>query len=105
MLDTQVLRWQTGPTVESVRWGDAGGGLLAQILSGGGLMADVKIEIRANGPYRVTGPMELVDTDGKAYSIPEGQWVSLCRCGNSANKPFCDSAHRESGFEAASEAH
>ena len=68
-------------------------------------MADVKIEIRANGPYRVSGPMDLVDTDGNAYTIPEGQWVSLCRCGNSANKPFCDSAHRDSGFEAASEAH
>ena len=36
-------------------------------------MADVKIEIRANGPYRVTGPLDLVDTDGNAYTIPEGQ--------------------------------
>ena len=56
-------------------------------------MADVKIQIRNNGPYRVTGPIEITDMEGKAYSIPEGQWVSLCRCGASANKPFCDGMH------------
>ncbi len=68
-------------------------------------MADVKIEIRANGPSRVSGPIEIVDQSGKAYSIPEGQWVSLCRCGHSANKPFCDGGHQSAGFEAPSEAH
>lgn len=68
-------------------------------------MADVKIEIRANGPYRVTGPIDLVDMQGNPYSIPEGQWVSLCRCGQSANKPFCDGAHRDGGFQGPSEAH
>ena len=50
-------------------------------------MADVRIEVRANGPNRVTGPIEIVDQDGKAFQIPEGQWVSLCRCGASSNKP------------------
>ena len=44
-------------------------------------MADVKIEIRANGPNRVSGPIEIVDMSGNSYTIPEGQWVSLCRCG------------------------
>ncbi len=68
-------------------------------------MADVKIEIRANGPTRVTGPIEIVDQQGASYTIPEGQWVSLCRCGQSANKPFCDGGHRDAGFEAPSEAH
>lgn len=67
-------------------------------------MADIKIEIRANGPYRVTGPIDLVDTEGNAYTIPEGQWVSLCRCGQSGNKPFCDSSHRDAGFEGPSQA-
>jgi CDGSH-type Zn-finger protein len=67
-------------------------------------MADVKIEVRANGPYRVTGPIELVDQQGKAYSIPEGQWVSMCRCGHSSNKPFCDGGHRDAGFQGPSEA-
>ena len=67
-------------------------------------MPDVKIEIRGNGPYRVTGPIDLVDTEGNSYTIPEGQWVSLCRCGQSGNKPFCDSSHRDAGFEAPSQA-
>tara|TARA_B110001454_G_scaffold47364_1_gene46673 strand:+ start:282 stop:569 length:288 start_codon:yes stop_codon:yes gene_type:complete len=65
-------------------------------------MADVNIEIRENGPLRVTGPITITDKDGKGYSIPEGQWVSLCRCGLSEKKPFCDSAHRDGGFQAVS---
>ena len=67
-------------------------------------MPDVKIEIRANGPNRVYGPIEIVDQDGNSYTVPEGQWVSLCRCGASKNKPFCDVSHREAGFEAVSKA-
>ena len=67
-------------------------------------MADVKIEIRANGPLRVYGPIDMVDAEGNPYTIPEGEWVSICRCGQSANKPFCDTAHRTSGFEAESKA-
>lgn len=66
-------------------------------------MADVRIEVRANGPNRISGPIEIVDENGNAYSIPEGQFVSFCRCGDSNNKPFCDGAHRES-FEAESKA-
>ncbi len=68
-------------------------------------MADVKIEVRANGPNRVYGPIELVDQDGNAYNVPEGRWVSLCRCGQSGRKPFCDGTHMRSGFEAESAAH
>ena len=67
-------------------------------------MADFNIEIRENGPLRVTGPITITDKDGNNYSIPEGQWVSMCRCGQSQNKPFCDSAHRDAGFEAESKA-
>lgn len=67
-------------------------------------MADVNIEIRENGPLRVTGPITITDKDGGNYQIPEGQWVSFCRCGQSGNKPFCDSSHRDCGFEAESQA-
>ena len=67
-------------------------------------MADFNIEIRENGPLRVTGPVTITDKDGKEYAIPEGQWVSMCRCGQSGKKPFCDSSHRDSGFEAGSAA-
>ncbi len=65
-------------------------------------MADINIEIRENGPLRVTGPVTITDKDGKHYTIPEGQWVSMCRCGQSENKPFCDSSHGSCGFEAES---
>lgn len=65
-------------------------------------MADTKIEIRENGPLRVTGPIDIVDKDGKTYAIPEGQWVSFCRCGQSSSKPFCDASHRDAEFQAES---
>ncbi len=63
-------------------------------------MADVNIEVRENGPLRFTGPITITDKGGKGYSVPDGEWVSFCRCGLSQNKPFCDSAHREGGWEA-----
>ena len=66
-------------------------------------MADVKIEIRPNGPLRISGEVEIVDSEGGNYAIPEGQFVTFCRCGQSSNKPFCDGSHRES-FEAESKA-
>ena len=67
-------------------------------------MADVRIEVRANGPNRIAGPIDIVDQDGNAYNIPEGQWVSFCRCGQSSNKPFCDGTHMRVGFDAESKA-
>ena len=63
-------------------------------------MADLKIVVRSSGPLRVYEPFEMEDADGKTFTLPEGQWVSLCRCGASKNKPFCDGAHRDIGFEA-----
>jgi len=61
----------------------------------------VTIKVRESGPYLVTGPFTLTDADGTVYELPEGSAVALCRCGRSANKPFCDATHRECGFEAA----
>ena len=70
-------------------------------------MPDVKVMVRANGPLRVYGPFTLVDGDENEFTIPEGQWVSLCRCGKSNKKPFCDTAHVkvEPVFQASSEAY
>ena len=62
-------------------------------------MADVKIEVRENGPLRFTGPITITDKDGEAYSVPDGEIVSFCRCGLSQNKPFCDGAHRDGDFQ------
>ena len=58
----------------------------------------VTIVVRANGPYRVYGPAELVDVDGKEFRIPPGDWYVLCRCGASETKPFCDSTHKRIDF-------
>ena len=58
-------------------------------------MADVKVEVRENGPLRISGPIEILDKDGNPYTIPEGQFATFCRCGQSGNKPFCDASHRE----------
>ncbi len=61
---------------------------------------DVTILVRLNGPYRVYGPFRLVDADGNEFELPPGEWVVLCRCGNSASKPFCDGTHKRIEFQA-----
>jgi CDGSH-type Zn-finger protein len=63
-------------------------------------MTEVTIAVRTNGPYKVTGPITIVDADGVRFEIPPGSGVVLCRCGHSKNKPFCDTTHRQIGFEA-----
>jgi CDGSH-type Zn-finger protein len=63
-------------------------------------MAQIKITVRKNGPYRVEAP-ELVDGDGKAYNLTGKTAFSLCRCGGSVSKPFCDGTHTKIGFQAA----
>ena len=64
----------------------------------------VKITVRKNGPFRVEDPegsIELVDADGNKYDLTGKPAFSLCRCGASINKPFCDGAHSKIGFQAA----
>jgi CDGSH-type Zn-finger protein len=72
--------------------------------SGLGNKAPVEIKVRNNGPYKVTGPIRLIDADGNEYDVPQGESVVLCRCGGSKTKPFCDKTHSEIGFEAAERA-
>ncbi len=62
---------------------------------------EVTITTRDNGPYRVTGPFRLLDGAGNEIDFPDTgkEWVSLCRCGHSATKPFCDSTHRTVEFD------
>jgi CDGSH-type Zn-finger protein len=64
---------------------------------------EVRIQVRANGPYAVRGPFTLVDADGNAFTL-EQESVALCRCGQSSNKPFCDSTHRTVGFDSSPKA-
>ena len=63
-------------------------------------MAEVEIKARHCGPYKVTGPIRLIDADGNEYEVPEGEPIVLCRCGHSSTKPFCDSTHKKIGFDA-----
>ena len=68
-------------------------------------MSDVKINIRDNGPFLVEGSFTLVDADGKESQLsPDKPAFALCRCGHSANRPFCDGAHKDCGFESAERA-
>jgi CDGSH-type Zn-finger protein len=63
----------------------------------------VKVEIKAreNGPYKITGPVTVIDAEGNEYELPDdGRPVALCRCGNSSTKPFCDGTHRKVDFQA-----
>jgi CDGSH-type Zn-finger protein len=57
-------------------------------------MAKVKITINNNGSAKVEGDFEIVDAQGNPYDLAGRNIVSLCRCGLSKNKPFCDGAHR-----------
>ena len=64
----------------------------------------VVIKVRNNGPYKVTGPVTVIDADGKEYELSEGDGIVLCRCGGSTTKPFCDGTHSKLGFDAAERA-
>ena len=68
----------------------------------------MKITIRNNGPYAVdltSGDLELVDHEGNRVPLPEGKTtITLCRCGASTRKPFCDGTHSKIGFKGANEA-
>jgi CDGSH-type Zn-finger protein len=59
----------------------------------------VKIQAAKNGPYLVTGAIELRDAAGTLY--PTKDRCALCRCGASTIKPFCDGSHSKIGFLAA----
>lgn len=51
-----------------------------------------------NGPLLVRGPVKLIDPDGNEFEA-KGKSIALCRCGASADKPFCDGSHKRIGFQ------
>jgi CDGSH-type Zn-finger protein len=63
-------------------------------------VSEVTITVRANGPYKVVGPVTIVDAEGRRFELPPGSGVVLCRCGHSSTKPFCDTTHKRIGFVA-----
>ena len=58
-----------------------------------------EITASENGPYLIAGTAQYVDVDGNEQET-KGKMVAICRCGQSANKPFCDGTHKRVGFEA-----
>lgn len=62
----------------------------------------MEITVSKNGPLRVkaeAGTLTVKDAEGAVYDIKGRQALSLCRCGHSENKPFCDGSHGRVGFQ------
>jgi len=57
-----------------------------------------EVRASADGPLLVSGGVRIVDAEGNL--LYEGEKAALCRCGGSANKPFCDGTHTKNGFHA-----
>jgi CDGSH-type Zn-finger protein len=56
----------------------------------------VTMRVKPNGSIRVTGTVEFVDGDGNVLETKTD--FSLCRCGQSKEKPFCDGSHKTAEF-------
>jgi CDGSH-type Zn-finger protein len=73
--------------------------------------AAANVQVTKNGPYLVSGGLplstEVIGTNGEGDSIawksgrkfPEKATYALCRCGHSAQKPYCDGTHAKIGFD------
>ena len=61
--------------------------------------AGIKITVSANGSYKVEGACSLTDAEGNPIETREGKPFFLCRCGHSANKPFCDGSHKSNDWD------
>ncbi len=62
------------------------------------LVMPTKVTVLNNGPIRIEGEFEILDPSGAAFGLAGRTVISLCRCGQSANKPFCDGSHARTGF-------
>jgi CDGSH-type Zn-finger protein/uncharacterized Fe-S cluster protein YjdI len=58
----------------------------------------VHVKPLPNGPLLMTGNLEIVSGTGR--TINKVKSTALCRCGQSANKPYCDGSHKATGFQA-----
>lgn len=62
-------------------------------------MPATRIIVNNNGSLRIEGDFEIVDQQGRAFGLAGRTAITLCRCGHSKNKPFCDGSHRAAGFQ------
>lgn len=68
-------------------------------------MAATKITVTNNGPLVVEGDFEILDQESKPFGLAGRTRLSLCRCGHSENKPFCDGSHKKVSFQSVVQAH
>ncbi|MBL7733550.1 MAG: (4Fe-4S)-binding protein [Chitinophagaceae bacterium] len=57
----------------------------------------LKVQVTANGPYLIKTECVVIHADGKEET--KSGTVALCRCGASANKPYCDGSHKKIDFQ------
>ncbi len=62
-------------------------------------MSDTKITVKNHGSIRIEGKFRLCDMEGNEFDLAGREQISLCRCGASEDKPFCDGAHKRAGFQ------
>lgn len=74
------------------------GAIQYEWLHGGGEVGPVvnTVRVRENGPLAIHAPLQIAGQ-------PAGYRVTLCRCGASRNKPYCDGSHTAAGFMATGE--
>lgn len=58
---------------------------------------DAKVEVLADGPLLVYGTLKVTHKDGSEET--KNRTTAFCRCGASKNKPYCDGAHVDEGFQ------
>jgi CDGSH-type Zn-finger protein len=63
-----------------------------------------KVNCSDNGPLRLEGDFTIHDAKGAEFGLAGRTVISLCRCGMSGNKPFCDGSHARGGFQSVVEA-
>jgi len=62
-------------------------------------MSSTTIVCLNNGPLRISGDFVIKDAQEGEFDLSGRDAISLCRCGNSNNKPFCDGSHNRVGFQ------
>ena len=58
---------------------------------------NTEVELMKNGPLLVKGNVDIKSHDGTV--VTKEKMTAFCRCGASANKPYCDGKHKQVGFE------
>jgi CDGSH-type Zn-finger protein len=61
-------------------------------------MNETRITLNNDGSIKVEGDFTIYDSQGRPFDLAGRRAISLCRCGHSENKPFCDGSHKRVGF-------